>query len=64
MPFDGSAPAISCVWKVVGDYYPLTEPDSHLEWFAIWKKASRVEPVISNFIDMLDAELESDQGPQ
>ena len=51
-------------WRVVGDYYPLTEPDSHLEWFAIWKKASRIEPVISNFIDMLVAKLEADQEPR
>jgi hypothetical protein len=38
-----------------------TEP--HPTRFAIWKKACRVEPVISNFIDMLVAELEADQGP-
>jgi DNA-binding transcriptional LysR family regulator len=50
-------------WRSVGDYYPLTEPDSHLDWFAIRKKASRVEPIVSNFIAMLVAGLEDDQGP-
>ena len=48
-------------WGSVCDYYPLTEPDTPIEWFAIWKKASRVEPVISNFVDILAAQLESDQ---
>jgi len=47
-------------WRSVGDYYPLTEPYSHLDWFAIWKKASRVEPIISNFIAMLVAGQEDD----
>jgi DNA-binding transcriptional LysR family regulator len=49
-------------WGSVGDYYPLTEPDSSIEWFAIWKKASRVEPAITKFVDILVAQLESDQG--
>jgi len=44
------------VWRPVSDYYPLTEPDSHIDWFAIWKKASRVQPAISNFIDILVAD--------
>ena len=43
-------------WGSVCDYYALIEPDSHIDWFAIWKKASRVEPVISNFIDILVAD--------
>jgi DNA-binding transcriptional LysR family regulator len=50
-------------WQSACDYYPLTEPDSHIDWFVIWKKASRVEPVISSFIEILVAELETDQGP-
>ncbi|MBV9734069.1 MAG: LysR family transcriptional regulator [Verrucomicrobia bacterium] len=44
------------VWGPVSDYYPLTEPESHIDWFAIWKKAARVQPAISNFIDILVAE--------
>jgi DNA-binding transcriptional LysR family regulator len=41
------------VWRSVSDYYPLIEPESHIDWFAIWKKATRVEPAILNFIDIL-----------
>lgn len=40
-------------WKSTCDYYPLTEPDSHIDWFAIWKKARPVESAISNFVDIL-----------
>ena len=46
-------------WKSAGDIYPLTEPGSYLELFAIWKKQSQVEPTISKFIDLLVAELKS-----
>lgn len=49
-------------WGSVCDYYPLTEPDSYIDWFAIWKKASRVEPAISSFVDMLVAELEGQKS--
>jgi DNA-binding transcriptional LysR family regulator len=37
----------------------LTEPGSHFELFAIWKKQSRMGPTISKFIDVLVAELKS-----
>jgi DNA-binding transcriptional LysR family regulator len=46
-------------WRSAGDIYPLTEPESHFELFAIWKKQSQVEPTISKFIDLLFAELKS-----
>ena len=46
-------------WRSVGDVYLLTEPGSHFELFAIWKKQSRMEPTISKFIDVLVAELKS-----
>ena len=47
------------IWRSVGDYYLLTEPGSHFELFAIWKKQSQLEPMISEFIDLLVAELKS-----
>jgi DNA-binding transcriptional LysR family regulator len=46
-------------WRSVGDYYLLTEPGSHFELFAIWKKQSPVELIISKFIDVLVAEVKS-----
>jgi DNA-binding transcriptional LysR family regulator len=46
-------------WRSAGDFYLLTEPDSDSELYAIWKKQSRMEPVISKFIDVLVAELKS-----
>ena len=44
-------------WRSAGDIYVLTEPGSIFELFAIWKKQSQVESIISNFIDVLVAEL-------
>jgi DNA-binding transcriptional LysR family regulator len=46
-------------WRSAGDYSVLTEPGSHFELFAIWKKKSQVELTISNFIDLVVAELKS-----
>ena len=46
-------------WTSAGDIYLLTEPESHFDLFAIWKKQHPVEPKISNFIDVLVAELGS-----
>jgi DNA-binding transcriptional LysR family regulator len=46
-------------WRSAGDFYLLTEPGSHFDLFAIWKKQSQVEPTISEFIDVLVAELKS-----
>jgi DNA-binding transcriptional LysR family regulator len=46
-------------WKSAGDFYPLTEPESHCELLAIWKKQWPMKPIISNFIDVLVTELES-----
>jgi DNA-binding transcriptional LysR family regulator len=44
-------------WRAAGDFYPLTEPDSDFELFAIWRKQLPMEPIISNFIDALVAGL-------
>ncbi|MBV9275392.1 MAG: LysR family transcriptional regulator [Verrucomicrobia bacterium] len=46
-------------WRPVGDFYLLTEPESRLELFAIWKKRAQVEQIIWNFIDDVVAELTS-----
>jgi DNA-binding transcriptional LysR family regulator len=46
-------------WRSAGDFYPLTEPDHHCELLAIWKKQCPMEPIVSNFIDVLVAELVS-----
>jgi DNA-binding transcriptional LysR family regulator len=46
-------------WRSVCDYHLLTEPGSHFELSAIWKKQSQLEPTISKFIDLLVAELKS-----
>jgi LysR family transcriptional regulator, benzoate and cis,cis-muconate-responsive activator of ben and cat genes len=46
-------------WRSAGDFYLLTEPESHFELLAIWKKQSPMEPIVSNFIDVLVAELKS-----
>ena len=46
-------------WTAAGDFYPLTEPESHFELFAIWKKQRPMEPIISNFIDLLVVGLNS-----
>jgi DNA-binding transcriptional LysR family regulator len=46
-------------WRAAGDFYPLTEPASHFELFAIWKNQRPMEPIISNFIDLLVADLNS-----
>jgi hypothetical protein len=48
-------------WKSAGDFYPLTEPDSHCELLAIWKKQCPLEPIVSNFIDVLEKDLGSPQ---
>jgi DNA-binding transcriptional LysR family regulator len=60
----GSEPGIrprEQIWRSVCDYYPLNEPESYFDWFAIWKKASPVERTISNFIDILVAELGAEE---
>jgi len=46
-------------WRAAGDIYPLTEPDSHFELFAIWKKQCPMERTVSEFIDVLVTELKS-----
>jgi DNA-binding transcriptional LysR family regulator len=46
-------------WRAAGDIYPLTEAESHFELFAIWKKQWPVESIVSNFIDLLVAGLNS-----
>jgi hypothetical protein len=30
-------------WRSAGDFHLLTEPESHFELFAIWKRQSQVE---------------------
>ena len=47
------------LWRSAGDFYLLTEPESHLELFAIWKKQCPMEPIISKFVDVLLAELKA-----
>jgi len=42
------------LWTSAGNLYLLTEPESHFELFAIWKKQSQVEPTISKFIDLVN----------
>jgi DNA-binding transcriptional LysR family regulator len=46
-------------WRSAGDFYLLTEPESHFELFAIWKIQCPMLPIISKFIDVLVAELKS-----
>ena len=45
-------------WNSAGDFYLLTEPESHFELFAIWKKQCPMEPIISKFLDALVAEVD------
>jgi hypothetical protein len=49
----------SALSQQISDFYPLTEPESHCELLAIWKKQSPMEPIVSNFIDVLVAEVDS-----
>jgi DNA-binding transcriptional LysR family regulator len=46
-------------WTSAGNLYLLTETESHFELFAIWKRQYPKEPTVSNFIDVLVAELKS-----
>jgi DNA-binding transcriptional LysR family regulator len=46
-------------WRAAGNFYLLTEPESHFELFAIWKTECSTEPIISKFIDDLVTELKS-----
>jgi DNA-binding transcriptional LysR family regulator len=46
-------------WTSAGNLYLLTEPESHFELFAIWKRQYPMEPTVSDFIDVLVAELKS-----
>jgi DNA-binding transcriptional LysR family regulator len=48
-------------WRSAGDFYVLTEPESHFELFAIWKRQSQMEPIISKFLEVLVADLGSPQ---
>jgi len=45
------------LWKSAGNFYLLTEPESHFELFALWKKQCSREPIISKFMGFLVAEL-------
>jgi DNA-binding transcriptional LysR family regulator len=47
------------IWRSAGDFYPLSEPESRGELLAIWKKQWPLEPIVSNFIDVLVAESKS-----
>jgi DNA-binding transcriptional LysR family regulator len=47
------------LWRAAGDFYPLTEPESYFELFAIWKKQRSMESITSNFIDLLVASFNS-----
>jgi DNA-binding transcriptional LysR family regulator len=46
-------------WRSAGDIYLLTDPGSYFDLFAIWKKQAQGEQIISKFIDVLVAEIES-----
>jgi DNA-binding transcriptional LysR family regulator len=46
-------------WRSAGDIYLLPGPESHCELLAIWKKQSQVEPIISQFIEVMVMELDS-----
>jgi DNA-binding transcriptional LysR family regulator len=46
-------------WRAAGDFYPLTEAESYFELFAIWKKQPSLESTISNFIELMVAQLNS-----
>ncbi len=46
-------------WRLAGDFYVLTEPESYFGLFAIWRKQFQVEQIISHFIDVMLAELEA-----
>ena len=48
-------------WTSAGNLYLLTEPESHFELFAIWKKQRPMEPIISEFLAVLAADLGSPQ---
>ena len=49
------------LWTSAGDLYLLTEPESHFELFAIWKRQCLMEPIVSKFLEVLAAELGSSQ---
>jgi DNA-binding transcriptional LysR family regulator len=46
-------------WRSAGDIYLLTDPGSYFDLFAIWKKQAQEKQIISKFIDVLVAEIES-----
>ncbi len=46
-------------WTSAGDIYLLSEAESHFELFAIWKGERPLEPIVSEFLDVVTAELGS-----
>jgi DNA-binding transcriptional LysR family regulator len=46
-------------WTSAGNLYLLTEPESHLEQFAIWKRQCPMEPTVSKFLDVLEKDFGS-----
>jgi DNA-binding transcriptional LysR family regulator len=46
-------------WRSAGDFYPLTEPESHCELLAIWKGQRPQERIVAEFLDVVTAELGS-----
>ncbi len=48
-------------WTSAGNFYLLSEPESHFELFAIWKRQDRMEPTVSKFLGVLAADLGSPQ---
>jgi hypothetical protein len=42
-----------------GNLYRLTDPESHFELFAIWKRQSPMEPTVSKLLDVLEKDLGS-----
>jgi DNA-binding transcriptional LysR family regulator len=49
-------------WTSAGDIYLLSEPESHFELFAIWKGDRPMEPIVSQFLDVVTAELGSPEA--
>jgi DNA-binding transcriptional LysR family regulator len=48
-------------WTSAGNFYLLTEPESHFELFAIWKRQCPMEPAVSKLLEVLAADLGSPQ---
>jgi DNA-binding transcriptional LysR family regulator len=48
-------------WISAGNFYLLSEPESHFDLFAIWKRQYPMQPAVSKFLEVLAADLGSPQ---